>query len=245
MAETRDQNLLFPGTWAKKGVTGLQSSKSEEKATIRAFAQLPAVVQEHLGSSLPFLVPPIDVGRRGPSPSSPVRSQLCKDHFAAPSGTTKAQTPTPAGLCCPHTGAQLHPPQDTQGAALTPLVTLRTLQCPTEGLENTWSQGVHPRAAGHTASAPDHFLQNTSAPKTQLGTERSPEAEVLPPVGRARDAREQESLASLLRLGISPHTTPQRHTSVILYLLQITVPLNGSLLSAQTLKCLKHSRKTQ
>lgn len=36
-AETRDQNLLFPGIWTKKGLTGLPSSKSEEKATT-AFA---------------------------------------------------------------------------------------------------------------------------------------------------------------------------------------------------------------
>lgn len=102
VAETRDQNLLFPGTWAKKGLTSLQSSKSEEKAAITAFAQ---VVQEHTGSFFAFLVPPrhrTDVGRRGPSLFSPVRSQLCKDDFAAPSGNTRAQMPSPAGLCCLH-----------------------------------------------------------------------------------------------------------------------------------------------
>lgn len=140
MAETRDQNLLFPGTWAKTGLTGLQSSKNDEKATMTAFAQLSAVAQEHLGSSLLlFLVPlrhRIDVGRRGPSLSSPGRSQLLKDHLAAPSGTT-ANAHTSWALLPSRSRAQLHPPHNTQGAALTLPVTLRTFQCPTEGLGNT------------------------------------------------------------------------------------------------------------
>lgn len=45
----------------------------------------------------------------------------------------------------------------------------------------------------------------------ELSTESSCQAQVKPPKGRIRDAREQESPATLLRLGISPHTTPETH----------------------------------
>lgn len=246
VAETRDQNLLFPGTWARKGLTGLRSSKTEEKATT-TFAQLLAVVQEHLGSSLPFLVPPRHrCWEERAQPFLPREEPVLQGSPCCNKWNHKSPNAHTSWALLPsHSGAQLHPSQGTQGAALTPLV---TLQCPTEGLENSWSHGVHPRAAGHTASAPDHSLQSTSDPEKQLGTARSPKAEVLPPEGRARDAREQESLASLLRLGISPHITPQRHTSVNSPPPDHKgnpVPLNGSLLSAQAPRSFKHSKKAQ
>lgn len=140
-----------------------------------------------------------------------------------------------------HSGAQLHPPQGIQGAVLTPLVNLKTLQCPTEGLETIWSQGVHPRAAGCTV-VPDHSPQSTSDPEeTQLGTERSPKAEVLPPEGRARDARDWTACSDWA----FPHTShPRDIHHLFSYLLQITREiLNGSLLSVQTPRNPKHSKK--
>lgn len=157
----------------------------------------------------------------------------CPHQLGSAAFTLWSSAPSSTG----HSGCSSHPSCD-----------LKSIKCPTEGLENSWSHGVHPRAAGHTASAPDHSLQNTSDPETEPGTARSPKAEVLPPEGRARDARVQEALASLLRLGISPHITPQRHTSVNSPPPDHKgnpVPLNGSLLSAQDPRSLKHSKKAQ
>lgn len=210
------------------------------------------MVQEHPGPSLSFLVPPrhrIDVGR-GPSLSSPVLSQLCKDHLAAWSGTTRAQMPTPAGLCCLHTlepSSTLH--RALRVVALTPLVTLRTVKCPTQGLENTWSQGVHPRAAGATQPLSQTTLckalqtQKQSLAQKALLRLKSCLQREEPENSSRRDAREQESL------GISPHITPQRHALVILLAPPDhkgnPVPLNGSLLFARAPRSLKHSKKAQ
>jgi len=73
-----------------------------------------------------------------------------------------------------------------------------------------------PQSCRGTASSPTHLLQSSSAPESELCTESSSQAQVLSPQGRARDATEQESPAISLRLGISPRTMPQRHTSFAL-----------------------------
>lgn len=66
---------------------------------------------------------------------------------------------------------------------------------------------------GHTASVPDHSLQSTSDPETELGTESSPKAEVLPPEGRAREFFQKGCQRARITGHFPTHHTLETHIS--------------------------------
>lgn len=194
-----------------------------------------------MGHSSPLPAPP---RHSTEGPSTCPQHCPCKDDLTAPSRTARAQMPRPAGPCC------LYPlePSSTGhlgNSYLAHPVIPKTSQCLTLGLETTGPQGVHPRCTLCTwGMATQPPAQPT---ETELGTESSPQAQVLSPEGRVRDEREQESPITSLTWGISPCTAPQRYTSITLLAPADhkgnPVPLHRIILSARAHRSHKGSKK--
>lgn len=143
-------------------------------------------------------------------------------------------------------GAQLHPPQGTQGT----VCDLKDITVPCPGIrDHLTTRYASQSCKGTNTQPPVLLLQNPSVPEMELSTGSSPQAQVLYPEGRARDAREQESPATSLRLVISPGSRPdrERHKSIILLAppdhKRNPVPLYGTMLSARAQRSHKHSKK--
>lgn len=106
------------------------------------------------------------------------------------------------------------------GCSSHPTCGLKDSKVPYTGIrEHLVSRSASQSCRGHTASVTDHSLQSTSDPETELGTESSPKAEVLPPEGRARElfqkgCQRARITGHLAQTGHFPtHHTPETHIS--------------------------------
>lgn len=147
------------------------------------------------GGEDPAHAPSTDHGQPALPGSSPCTEQNCPNVQSS-----RATLPS-------HSGAQLHPPQGTQGT----VCDLKDITVPCPGIrDHLTTRYASQHCKGTNTQPPVHLLQNPSVPEMELSTGSSPQAQVLYPEGRARDATEEESPATSLRLGIYPGSRPER-----------------------------------